>query len=371
MRTWPDAFVQCIVTSPPYWGLRDYGTATWDGGDAECDHVKNKARNDAESRALIDGSVRTGASTIQFANQCGKCGAVRIDAQLGLEKSPEEYVAKMVEVFRECRRVLKADGVMFLNLGDSYIANSTGNPLSRSTLQGGKATQIEASRRPDKSCDTLKPKDLCGIPWRVAFALQADGWYLRSDIIWHKPNPMPESVTDRPTKSHEYVFLMSKSGRYYYDADAIAEDAIAEDAVYADGCNGSSFFDERDLAVRPTTSRKPRTSVERGGFNGKTNQLEGREAFRAIRQTRNRRTVWVVPTSPFPEAHFATFPVDLIKPMVMAGSKHGDTVLDPFMGAGTVALVAKELSRQYIGIELNAEYIAMAERRLTQEVLGL
>jgi DNA modification methylase len=182
---------------------------------------------------------------------------------------------------------------------------------------------------------------------------------------------MPESVTDRPTKSHEYVFLMSKSGRYYYDADAIAEDAIAEDAVYADGCNGSSFFDERDLAVRPTTSRKPRTSVERGGFNGKTNQLEGREAFRAIRQTRNRRTVWVVPTSPFPEAHFATFPVDLIKPMVMAGSKHGDTVLDPFMGAGTVALVAKELSRQYIGIELNAEYIAMAERRLTQEVLGL
>lgn len=210
----------------------------------------------------------------------------------------------------------------------------------------------------------LKPKDACGIPWRVAFALQADGWYLRSDIIWHKPNPMPESVTDRPTKAHEYMFLLSKSASYYYDAEAIKETAIC-------GWNGSTFADDRDLILYPNIGRKPRESVKRGGFNGKTNDMPGREAFRAITETRNKRTVWTVPTQPTPFAHFATFPPKLIEPCILAGCPAGGVVLDPFSGAGTAGMVAKNLGRRYVGIELNKDYCDIAISRLQQEVMAL
>ena len=257
LKTIPDQSINTCVTSPPYWGLRDYG----------------------------------------------------IDGQVGIEETPEEYVAKMVEVFREVKRVLRNDGTLWLNLGDSYAGNCSqasnngragfGNPRERLVNRKGKG---------------LKPKDLVGIPWRVALALQADGWYLRSDIIWHKPNPIPESVKDRPTKAHEYIFLLSKSPRYYYDYEAIKE---------------------------PVTSRQ-------------------------LRPTRNRRSVWTVPTRPFPEAHFATFPPELIEPCVLAGCPIGGVVLDPFVGSGTTLLVATRHHRRSIGIELNPEYIKIAERRLKQ-----
>jgi len=280
LPTLPPESVNCIVTSPPYYRLRDY-----------------------------------------------KCAG-----QIGMEPCWEAYVSELAFAFRQCRRVLKENGTCWVNLGDTY---------------GGL-------------------KDLLGIPWRVAFALQADGWFLRQDIIWAKPNPMPESVTDRCTKSHEYLFLLTKSERYWYD-----QDAIAEAAVYADGCNGSSFIDGRDLTTHPTVSRKPRKSVKRGGFNGKTNAMEGRESFRAIRATRNRRSVWTIPTQPCSMAHFAVMPEALVKPCILAGCPVGGTVLDPFGGSGTVGKVAEELGRNSILCELNPEYIELQKIRTAQQGFSL
>jgi DNA modification methylase len=283
LRSLPDASVHCCVTSPPYFGLRDYGVA----------------------------------------------------GQIGLEPTPDEYVAQMVAVFREARRALRDDATLWLNLGDSY--NSGGNTpgedkIRRSTLQGGKSTQANSRR---SFAAGLKPKDLIGIPWRVAFALQADGWWLRQDIIWSKPNPMPESARDRCTKAHEYIFLLSKSARYYYDADAIAEKS-------GDWPNHDS---------RP-----------KGSFNGKDPR-----AFRAITETRNKRSVWEVATQPYIEAHFATFPPALIEPCILAGCPKGGTVLDPFGGAGTTGLVSDRLQRNAILIELNPGYADMARDRLADD----
>ena len=257
-----DGSVSCVVTSPPYWGLRDYGH----------------------------------------------------DGQMGLEETPDAYVAGMVEVFREVRRVLRDDGTLWLNLGDSYVSSPRGN----------------------------KPKDLIGIPWRVAFALQADGWWLRQDIIWSKPNPMPESVTDRCTKAHEYLFLLSKSARYHFDADAIKEPMTASSATR---------LSQPGLAEQKGSDRVP------GKTNGAMKAVGG--------DTRNKRSVWTVATQPFSEAHFATFPPALIEPCILAGCPKGGTVLDPFGGAGTTGVVADRLGRDAILIELNPDYIKIAEKRLS------
>jgi DNA modification methylase len=323
LRTLPDESVQCCVTSPPYWGLRDYGA----------------------------------------------------DGQMGLEPTPEAYVAGMVGVFGEVRRVLRDDGTLWLNLGDSYAgswgAQSRGGPPSESsTLRGNchvgggpkikslSATQIAAHPKLTKtgSIDRtpgLKPKDLVGIPWRVAFALQADGWWLRSDIIWNKPNPMPESVTDRPTKAHEYLFLLSKGERYYYDADAVAEDAVSASVwKFTDGGRDKQRGHGRRHA----------------GFNGRYAE---RLAEDGPPDTRNRRSVWTIATKPYPEAHFATFPPELPRLCIQAGTKPGGTVLDPFAGAGTTLYVAKELGRKSVGIELNPTYADLICRRVAQHVLDL
>ncbi len=337
LPTLPEVSVQCCITSPPYWGLRDYGTATWDGGNAECDH-----RLDTRHQAQGTTSQRAGRANIEeqrnenFRDACGKCGARRVDQQLGLERAPEEYVANLVAVFREVRRVLRDDGTLWCNLGDTYFTQPHGRNGSQANRQ--------------RSLTGLKHKDLVGIPWRVARALQADGWYLRSDIIWHKPNPMPESVRDRPTKAHEYIFLLSKSERYYYDAEAVREP--------------DSGQDHRRTVINGQASLEPS-----GGLLGPHRGIRTSEGRNG--QGRNRRSVWTIPTEPSPEAHFATFPRALVTPCVLAGSRPGDTVLDPFGGAGTVGLVAKELNRDAIVIELKLEYVAMAERRCRQEVLPL
>jgi DNA modification methylase len=279
--------VNCVVTSPPYWGLRDYGA----------------------------------------------------DGQLGLEPTPEEYVAKLVAVFREVRRVLRDDGTLWLNLGDSYAATgkSGGGAQGKRWADHGADTEGPRGGKWSPAPPGLKPKDLVGIPWRVAFALQADGWYLRSDIIWSKPNPMPESVTDRPTKAHEYVFLMSKAARYYYDAESVSEASWEPHRVRCDRVGGASF-DERQQ------------HSEGGTVTGST--------------TRNRRTVWTIATQPYPEAHFATYPEKLVEPCILAGCLVGGTVLDPFAGSGTTGAVACRLGRNFVGIELNPEYAEMAERRI-------
>ncbi len=292
LRTLPDESVQCCVTSPPYWGLRDYGT----------------------------------------------------NGQLGLEKTPEEYVAKMVEIFREVRRVLRKDGTLWLNLGDSYWGGGNGPAGNFGVSDETRPNNSKGKTYPKH--DALKPKDLCGIPWRVAFALQADGWWLRSDIIWAKPNPMPESVTDRPTKAHEYLFLLTKSANYFYDAEAIKEPQT-EGTLFRFG-NGKA-------------PRKP--GIKEGGSDRKTHAFDAATPLAILEGGRNKRSVWTVATAPYPEAHFATYPPDLIKPCIMAGTKCGDVILDPFAGSGTTGAVALELGRKAVLIELNPKYVALIRQR--------
>lgn len=285
LRELPDESVHCCVTSPPYWGLRDYD----------------------------------------------------VEGQVGLEDTPEAYVARLVEVFAEVRRVLRVDGTCWVNLGDSYAREpakgGSGTPNGRNLAEMG-----FTGAKPVPS--GLKPKDLVGIPWRVAFALQADGWWLRSDIIWHKPNPMPESVTDRPTKAHEYVFLLTKSERYAYDAGAIAEKTSHV---------GLTWDERKEIGEGGRRGFAQNGPSNIGGANG----------------TRNARTVWPIATQPFPGSHFATMPPALAERCILAGCPKGGTVLDPFGGAGTTGLVADRLQRDAVLIELNAVYAEMARARIT------
>jgi len=305
----------------------------------------------------------------------------------------------MVAVFREVRRVLRDDGVLWLNLGDSYA-----NDAKWGGASGGKHVEAlhgNSGVGRGKVTTGLKPKDLVGIPWRVAFALQADGWYLRSDIIWSKPNPMPESVTDRPTKAHEYIFLLSKSERYYYDADAIAEPVAAATierlsqptpeqqagsdrvpgktngamkAVPPRSWKGSAFDDGKNAEVHPNVGRNrgPRIGGDKyGDSDDAAHRTKSGNEYTGCDGKRNRRTVWTVATQPYSGAHFAVFPPDLIRPCVLAGSRPGDVVLDPFNGSGTTGQVATEYGRDYIGIELNAEYIELSKRRLSLAPIAL
>lgn len=263
-------------------------------------------------------------------------------AELGLEKTPEEYVAKMIEVFKEVRRVLKKKGTLWLNLGDTYANNSPGGYQGKT---GQRANRRFTANVPMHQGRNLKPKDLCMIPARVAMALQSDGWYLRQDIIWHKPNPMPESVTDRCTKAHEYIFLLAKSQKYYFDNEAIQEEA--------------SYDGRKDEVFKGGVKYK--------GHQQQTMLSRGHERWKKDKngtRVRNKRSVWTVTTKPFKGAHFATFPEDLIRSCILAGCPKDGIVLDPFAGAGTTCLVAKKLSRNFIGIELNPEYIKIADQRI-------
>jgi site-specific DNA-methyltransferase (cytosine-N4-specific) len=332
--------VQCCVTSPPYWGLRDYGTAQWEGGDAGCEHlVPNSYRTStlglAKGVASHESAMRHAEKTGHiYKALCGQCGARRIDSQLGLESTPEEYIEKMVAVFRAVWRVLRDDGTLWINLGDSYAGSSAigwreGNLLKN----GGNSNRDGIGRVPG-----LKPKDLCMMPARLALAMQADGWYLRSEIVWHKPNPMPESVTDRPTKAHEMIYLLAKRERYFYDAEAIREPQIEPGRIN----HGGGYRHDASGASRCGS-----------GFPASGESLYNPAG-------RNKRTVWTVATQPYAEAHFATFPEEIPKLCILAGTKVGDTVLDPFAGSGTVGQVALELGRRAILIELNPAYVELA-----------
>ena len=398
LRKLPDESVHCCVTSPPYWGLRDYGTASWEGGDGECDHVETQSlKRDSSGGFPPAGEGTRGtqsatrSSTILYRDVCAKCGARRIDKQLGLESTPGEYLERMTAVFREVRRVLRADGTCWVNMGDGY-----------------------------------QEKQLVGMPWRLAFALQADGWYLRGDIIWHKPNPMPESITDRPTKAHEYVFLLTKAARYFYDADAIRE------------ADSGQAHDRHVFTGAPSLEPSGGLKNPHGSGLWQTADANG--------NGRNARDVWTIATQAFSDAHFAVFPEKLAEKCIRAGTsekgacpecgapwvrvvERGDlqyqqkyeyrqktrkrdtretkdkgwsdeegfaynafyprtttgwkptcecnagdpvpcTVLDPFGGACTTALVATKLNRGYVMIELNPEYVDMARRRL-RDRMGL
>jgi len=316
-----DESVNCVVTSPPYWGLRDYGTATWEGGEAACDHL---------------------GPPVPMGQSCSKCGARRIDAQTGLEATPEEYVASMVAVFREVRRVLKPEGTLWVNMGDGYTSGD--RATYRSGISDNKGHLVQNDQPRPSTPAGLKPKDLVGMPWRLAFALQADGWWLRSDIIWAKPNPMPESVTDRPTKAHEYIFLLSKSERYWYDADAVKERSQA--GPRRCGKNSRSYVDRDPEHI----SKQDGRSRRHAGFNERYD-LENPSPYR------NLRTVWTIATQPYQGAHYATFPEDIPRRCILAGCPPEGIVLDPFVGSGTVVRVARSLGRQGIGLDVNRDYL--------------
>ena len=302
MRRWTKEGVkaQMCVTSPPYFGLRNYGH----------------------------------------------------EGQIGLESTPEEYISAMVEVFRCVRDVLADDGTLWLNIGDSYYnyRPGKGQALVKQSVANNDQDLPQNCPRRGNKLDGLKEKDLIGIPWMLAFALRADGWYLRQDIIWHKPNPMPESVKDRCTKAHEYIFLFSKSQKYYYDAEGIAEPSI------------HYGFDKR-------------SDMGNIRYEGKRTQGDstsnGQQSFVTVNENRNKRSVWTVNTKPYAGAHFAVFPEELIEPCILAGSRVGDVVLDPFMGSGTTAQVSQNLGRQYIGCELNPDYGPLQNKRTQQQALIL
>jgi len=357
----PEKSVDTCITSPPYYGLRDYDTATWKGGDSECNHTYkvsspyNANFNERWGNSSGQKKQESQRHNVQYKNKCKKCGAVRKDKQIGLEETPEEYVDKMVEVFRKVRRVLKDEGTVWLNLGDSYASNHyTGARDSDTGWKHGELSQGHQARA-GGARGVFKVKDLMGIPWMVAFALRADGWYLRQDIIWHKPNPMPESVTDRCTKAHEYIFLLTKQKKYYYDNDAIREPHTWKESK-----------------PRPSgmerNAQKYRAKVNYGGagsgFAGHSGSLKADGTSLNHPDGRNKRSVWTVTTKPFKGSHFAVFPPDLITPCVLAGCPKDGTVLDPFGGAGTTGLVADRNGRNAILIELNDEYAEMARDRL-------
>lgn len=389
LKTIPDECVHCCVTSPPYWGLRDYGTSQFLGGDAECDHyeaIQLTAAAAVGTKGDPNKIKQQIAGKIGQWKSCPKCGAVRVDSQIGLEKTPEEYTEKLVEVFREVRRVLRGDATLWLNLGDSY--NNAGSSRNGEGLDGsrrGGATGAEGElgyknrdNRHALKSSGIKHKDLCGIPWRVAFALQADGWWLRQDIIWSKPAPMPESVTDRCTKSHEYIFLLSKSATYYYDQEAILEPCShADEAKYDNGQNGHGGGESHEGQGSSTRKfRKAGNKSHKYVDEYESSDTEEHRTKAGLMQVadktwevRNKRSVWTVSTKPYKGAHFATFPPKLIAPCILAGCPVGGIVLDPFMGSGTTAYVAKHNGRNYLGCELNPDYIKLANKRLAQHVL--
>lgn len=378
LRSLPASSVDCVITSPPYWSLRDYGIepSIW-GGEPDHEHEwsgierhaerytgKRKWQHigyDAQAAGVKVRDVDANAWGHPRRSDTSLCDCGAWLGQLGLEPTPELYVAHVVEVFEEVRRVLKPRGTLWLNIGDSYAgswgAQSRGNGDSgTSTLEGSN----EIARRLIATAARLgpgtgsrgigrgvKPKDLVGIPWMVAFALRSAGWWLRQDIIWHKPNPMPESAKDRCTKAHEYLFLLSKSERYDYDASAIAESAV--------GREGSRNSFARETA----TPMPPRAHTLQHRPDREDVAYEG---------TRNKRSVWSIPTAPYPEAHFATFPPALVRPCVLAGAPVGGTVLDPFIGSGTTAMVARALERRAIGIDMSPEYLEMARKRVGDQL---
>lgn len=353
-----DKTCQCCVTSPPYYGLRDYGTGKWTGGDATCEHrVRENAATG--SSTLGGGKATTGHQKEGFRDVCPRCGAVRVDEQIGLEQTPDDYIANLVAVFREVWRVLKDDGTLWLNLGDSYCgykgSNYGVNPENSNLQKNSAVATAHDIGTPHSS--GAKPKDLLMIPARVALALQADGWYLRSEIIWHKPNPMPESVTDRPTKSHEMIYLLAKQERYYYDADAVRE-PLAESTLndHRNGTGRHTQGKEYSKYFSDETPDKARPDMP-SWYRAKT--------FVNSEAGRNRRSVWSVATAPYAGAHFATFPPALIEPCILAGSRPDDIVLDPFSGSGTTGRVAAKFGRRYVGIELNPEYVALHAERMT------
>lgn len=384
-----DVKVKCIVTSPPYWALRDYGTEpqVW-GADPACEHEwgdtipGDKRRGQRGTSSIMADRKVSDAQVLgrqaDKGQHCQHCGAWR--GQLGLEPTPELFVAHIVEVFDLVWDVLADDGTLWMNFGDSYAGTGKSG--------GGKqGEQWETAGAPsDEGKGTWKPappglksKDLVGMPWRVAFALQAAGWYLRQEIIWHKPNPMPESITDRCTKAHEHLFLLTKSARYYFDAEAIKEPASkdsharyargrSDDHKWADGGPGNQTIARslEHMARKAGVNPKAEASLLATDSPRSKQNASFSAAVKDVVETRNKRSVWTIPTAAYSEAHYATFPPDLVRPCILAGSAPGDLVADIFGGSGTVGEVAIEYGRNVVLIDLNPNNEALMQGRIAK-----
>jgi DNA modification methylase len=335
--------VQSCITSPPYYGLRDYGTSTWEGGDINCDHSTPRSRGDDIKKGDKQGTSLGSRPNTQ---RVCKCGAIRKDLQIGLEETPQEFIDNLVEVFACVWDVLKDDGTLWVNLGDSYYnyRPGKGQALSKQPVSNTNQDLPQTCARRGNKLEGYKEKDLMGMPWRLAFALQDFGWYLRQDIIWHKPNPMPESVQDRCTKAHEYIFLLTKKAHYYFDNKAIKE-PVKDDWGTRDRTNGKYHNEGSGLT--------PHSGLEKSY------------------EMANKRSVWTVNTKPYKGAHFAVYPEELIEPCVLSSTKVGDVILDPFFGSGTTGQVAQNLGRKWIGCELNKDYEDLQNERVKQQGLEL
>ncbi len=364
-----EASIHTCITSPPYWGLRNYGLEPVVWGDEKCEHewAEESYQRRSNDGGDPDRKQETNAGAVGRDEPvhhacCRRCSAWR--GSLGLEPTPELYVEHIVQVMREVRRVLRGDGTLWLNLGDSYAQQAGRKDAdigraeefrqrgeSRGYAKGSNFANYGERMGEARSTAVsgLKPKDLVGIPWRVAFALQADGWWLRSDIVWSKPNPMPESVTDRPTRSHEYLFLLTKKARYYYDADAIREPQEAS-----------------SLARYNYPTNRVGKGLNLPGGASHAKGVPHETVVEPNPAARNKRSVWEIATQPYAKAHFATFPEKLVEPCVLAGCPEGGKVLDPFAGSGTVGLVAERLGRHSVLIDANEDYCRMARERTAQ-----
>ena len=390
LKTLEDGSVDCCITSPPYYGLRDYGTGKWVGGDPNCNHARDNkvgSSNSTGHRAMAEAENFVGDAI--YKTVCKKCGAVRVDEQIGLEETPEEYIEKLVQVFREVRRVLKDDGTLWVNIGDSYNSSGRGSvefsdKAKKQSTNAGSITLIN-NKHTISSC---KPKDLIGIPWMLAFALRKDGWYLRQDIIWEKPNPMPESIKDRFTKSHEYIFLLSKSQQYYFNHENAMEVATGYDGRKDIFLKGSPKYAGTDYGQTEqpfaskghdrwifkhtvTSDSKYSSGDVYGGIYTWTNAIKRKgnswnQVFENGIPMRHKRDVWNVPVGNYKGAHFATYPMELVENCLLCGCPVGGTVLDPFSGSGTTGICAVANDRKYIGIELNKEYVELSNERFDE-----
>lgn len=367
LRELPDESVNCCVTSPPYWMVRDYGTATWEGGDPECAHLgKPKPRQNTSGGTNGRFTEERGTQpskafqAVPVRGMC-KCGARRVDLQIGLEESSEAYVAAIVDVFREVRRVLKTDGTCWINCGDGYVREPQKGDNSGWGKHAAIADFLPGHNRPTND---LRPKQCLCIPWRLGLSLQADGWWLRRPIIWHKPNAMPESVADRPSADYEYLLFLTKSERYWYDAKAIAEDAV-----------GDCPHDLTGQGQSPpgqTPSRGNRKALHGTTYSRHRSSVPGGQDLRAeVTGKRNKRSVWRINTEPSSDEHYACMPRKLVEPCILAGCAPGGIVIDPFGGSGTVGRVAEDLGRKWLLFDLSAKYAEIAKRKTAQTgILG-
>ena len=380
LKTLEDESVQMCVTSPPYYGLRDYGTGKWVGGDPNCPHFRTSKYSEnmiIGQKAMLETGHAIG--DVIYKKVCPLCGAVREDKQIGLEETPEEYIDALADAFDEVKRVLKPDGTLWINIGDSYAGSGKGAWENKDDPKESYVPNADdANVTMPKTWNGIKPKDMIGIPWMLAFELRRRGWWLRQDIIWNKVNAMPSSVTDRCVTAHEYIFLLSKSKNYYFDHEAIQEVATGYDGRKDTMLKGSPkyendmFLPDGENSASSTFQSRPHERWRFKNLQDKGQTTHSMHEKMALGEAdiqypvRNKRDVWSVPTKPYNGAHFATYPEKLIEPCILAGCPKDGIVLDPFNGAGTTGVVCLKNDRKYIGIELNPEYIFLSEKRLKE-----